>query len=136
MGPKASPSTYMLSPSNATLGDTPMSFAKSLATGLNPLAPQETLRSMGIIAATMNHFRAVGQLRGSSGSLGSNVITLDGALGSNGSRSVCEELMSAGIRRGDCLLRRLAVDALGVCYCMTDAWDMEWSSAAWAMTQA
>ena len=83
----------MLSPSNATLGDTPMSFAKSLATGLNPLAPQETLRSMGIIAATMSHFRAVDQLRGSSGSLGLNDMILTGGLGSKGSLSAGVALM-------------------------------------------
>lgn len=70
MGPNASPKIYMLRPRIAMCDVTPKSLSKSPATGLKPLAPQDTLRSMGMMEATIIHFRSVGQFRGSSGSSG------------------------------------------------------------------
>jgi hypothetical protein len=49
--------------------------------GVYPDAHQLTLRSMGMMAATINHFRSHGQFLGSSGSLRSNETTLVTASG-------------------------------------------------------
>lgn len=53
-----------------------MECEKSAEAGEKPDAPQETLRSMGMMAAIMSHLRSGGQFLGSSGSLGAKAMIL------------------------------------------------------------
>lgn len=71
----------MLKPKVANCRETAMSRAKSVAAGEKPDPPQLTLRSMGTMAAIMNHFVAACQFRGSSLSPGLKATMLVRAYG-------------------------------------------------------
>ena len=70
IGPNANPSTHKLSPKVATSPETPKSLAKFLLAGEKPDAVKLTVRSISMMAITIDHFRHVGQLRGFVGSPG------------------------------------------------------------------
>lgn len=61
MGPNANPSTHRLNPNVPTTPDTPKSLANFFSAGENPDAVKLTVRSMSMMAITMDHFRHVGQ---------------------------------------------------------------------------
>lgn len=61
-------------------GETLRSLENESAAGEKPEAPQETLRSMGMMAATMSHLRSAGQFLGSSGSVGAKAMIFEGEI--------------------------------------------------------
>lgn len=74
MGPSANPRIYRLRPNLAVSSPMPKSSAKFPSAGLNPDAPHDTLRSMGVMAAMSSHFRQGDQLRGFSGEPGGKCV--------------------------------------------------------------
>lgn len=81
---------HKLRPRVATVSETPKSCRKLDDAGENPDAPQDTERSIGVIAATMIHFRQEGQFRGFSGSSAANRIDVDTV--GRASRGVADEV--------------------------------------------
>jgi hypothetical protein len=77
MGPKARPSTYKLNCNVPTSYAIPKFIPFSA--GAYPAAAQETLKSIGISAMTIAHFRHSGQFLGLAGSFGSNVSSESGS---------------------------------------------------------
>jgi len=61
IGPRAKPRIYKLSPSVPNIALTSKILSISFSAGEYPDAPQETLKSTNVIAATMRHFFHVDQ---------------------------------------------------------------------------